>query len=502
VDCRTFFSNLFEEKSNLSQYRILRRKRTNLKNLNSIKSCFMKVFSLATVLVIFIVGDIKAQNVGIGTQNPLFPLDVRNTSTGTVLGLRTMKDSIGATTLIRFTTAFNNFAIPDDKSSFMGNTRSGSGSNLVFGTASNGEPAEEKMRLNYAGNLGLGTITPVSKLHIDLSESANSNAIYIDNNNQSSLISFRQDGILQGFIQSVEDDLRISTNGGNANGILYLGANGINRVAINGEGNVGIRTSLPAAPLHVFTGDDAAANTNGFLQLGATTSTNLVLDNNEILARNNGVVSTLFVGRDGSMVQIGNSTATPGTKLYVTSGGNLDLTEANSGFMVLGSTTGTNLAFDNNEIQARTNGVASTLFFQHKGGNVRIGDGDFSSGLKLGVTGDAIVTGNLRVGTQPLPAGYSFGVDGKMVCTEVLVRLTGNWPDYVFDPGYKLRNLDDLGNFIKTNKHLPGIPKSSEVEKGLSLGEMQKLQMEKIEELTLYILQLKKELDELRATQK
>jgi hypothetical protein len=462
----------------------------------------MRVFSLATVFVVFIIGGIQAQNVGIGTQNPLFPLDVRNTSTGTVLGLRTMKDSVGATTLIRFTTAFNNLAIPDDKSSFMGNTRSGSGSNLIFGTASNGEAAAEKMRMNYAGNLGLGTDNPVGKVHISLIESALSNAVIIDNNSQASNIQFRQEGANKGFIQSSGDNLIISTNSGNTDGIMYIGANGINRVAINGEGNVGIRTSTPAAPLHVFTGDDASATTSGFLQLGATTSTNLILDNNEILARNNGVVSTLFVGRDGSMLQIGNSTATPGTKLYVTSGGNLDLTEANSGFMVLGSSGGTHLAFDNNEIQGRNNGVASTLFLQNKGGGVRIGDGDFSTSLRLGVTGDAIVTGNLRVGLAPLPSGYSFGVDGKIICTELLVRLVPSWPDYVFDKGYKLRNIYELDNFINTNKHLPGIPKAAEVAKGLSVGEMQKLQMEKIEELTLYIIQLKRELDELRAEKK
>jgi hypothetical protein len=462
----------------------------------------MSIFKWTAVLFIFFAEAIQAQNVGIGTTNPLYPLDVRTSNSGTVLGLRTVKDSIGASTLIRFTTAFNLFAVPDDKASFLGNTRSGSGSNLVFGTASNGESAEEKMRLNFSGNLGLGTINPVGKLHIDLLESALSNAVIIDNNSQSSNIQFRQEGVNKGLIQSSGDNLFIGTNGGNTEGITYIGANGVNRVAVIGNGNVGIRTSAPNAPLHIFTGDDASATTSGFLQLGATTSQNMVLDNNEILARDNGVVSTLFLGRDGSMVQIGNSTATPGTKLYVSSGGNLDLTEPNSGYMVLGSSTGTNLAFDNNEIQARTNGVASTLFFQHKGGNVRIGDGDFSSGLRLGVTGDAIVTGNLRVGMQPLPAGYTFGVDGKIICTEVMVRLVPSWPDYVFDKGYKLRNIYELDHYISTHKHLPGIPKAAEVEKGLSLGEMQKLQMEKIEELTLYIIQLKRELDELRAERK
>lgn len=449
-------------------------------------------------LSLFLPAAAGAQLVGIGTQNPIYPLDIRTSNSGTVLGLRTLKDSIGASTLIRFTTAFNLFAVPDDKASFMGNVRSGSGSNLVFGTASNGEPSQEKMRLNFSGNLGLGTISPVAKLHIDLTESALSNALIIDNNSQSSTVQFQQDGVNKGFIQSTGDDLRIGTNSGNADGAFFIGTNGTNKVAVVGNGNVGIRTSEPVAPLHIFTGDDASASTNGFLQLGPSNSLNMVLDNNEILARNNGVVSTLYLGRDGSMVQIGNSTATPGTKLYVTSGGNLDLTEANSGFMVLGSSTGTNLAFDNNEIQARSNGVASTLFFQHKGGNVRIGDGDFSSGVRLGVTGDAIVNGNLRVGLAPLPAGFSFGVDGKIICTELMVRLVPSWPDYVFEEDYKLRNIYDLDEFIKSNKHLPGIPKAKEVEKGLSIGEMQKLQMEKIEELTLYIIQLKKELDKLR----
>lgn len=462
----------------------------------------MKKISLATLLLVFIAVSLSAQNVGIGTQNPLYPLDVRTTNSGTVLGLRTMKDSIGASTLIRFTTAFNNFIFPDDKSSFMGNTRSGAGSNLVFGTASNGEAAEEKMRLNYAGNLGLGTIAPESKLHIDLTTSALTNAVIIDNNTQVSNIQFQQAGISKGFLQSTGDDFRIGTNGGNADGILYLGSNGLNRVSVIGNGNVGIRTSAPNAPLHIFTGDDASATTSGFLQLGATNTLNMVLDNNEILARDNGAVSTLYLGRDGSMVQIGNSTATPGTKLYITSGGNMDLTEPNSGFMVLGSSTGTNMAFDNNEIQGRNNGAAGTLFLQHKGGGVRIGDGDFSSGLRLGVAGDAIVTGNMRIGLAPLPAGFSFGVDGKIICTEVLVRLVPSWPDYVFNKGYNLRSIYDLDHFIMTNKHLPGIPKAEEVAKGLSIGEMQKLQMEKIEELTLYIIQLKKEIDQMRAEKK
>jgi hypothetical protein len=57
-------------------------------------------------------------------------------------------------------------------------------------------------------------------------------------------------------------------------------------------------------------------------------------------------------------------------------------------------------------------------------------------------------------------------------------------------------------DFIKANKHLPGIPSAAEVEKnGINVGEMQKLQLEKIEQLTLYIIELKKEIEKLKAQQ-
>ena len=83
------------------------------------------------------------------------------------------------------------------------------------------------------------------------------------------------------------------------------------------------------------------------------------------------------------------------------------------------------------------------------------------------------------------------------------VQLTGSWPDYVFDEAYKRPSLTELGNFIKTNKHLPNIPPASEIEKGgFDVGDMQKRMMEKIEELTLYIMDQQKQIDELKAGQK
>ena len=101
-----------------------------------------------------------SQNVGIGTANPSVKLDVRTSDNGVGISLRTLKDSIGASTILRFTTSANLFAFPDDRTSFFGNYRTGGGSNLIFGTASSGSASAEKMRFSWAGHLGIGTDDP------------------------------------------------------------------------------------------------------------------------------------------------------------------------------------------------------------------------------------------------------------------------------------------------------------------------------------------------------
>lgn len=420
----------------------------------------MKVASIITSVLLFYTLSPFAQNVGIGVQNAQYKLDVHNNFSGTILNLRTLKDSVGASTLIQFlTSASANFS---GKTAFLGNNYQISGSNLVFGTSFIGQNAEERMRLNYSGNLGLGTSNPSGKFHISLLESNITNAIIIDNNLEESTIQFRQDGVNKGFLQSSDNNLRIGTNSSNADGLLLFSTNGVNKVSVTSAGNVGINTTTPSSVLHILNVQDASIVSNGYIQIGASSGTNVVFDNNEILARNNGALATLYLGQDGSVVEIGD------------------------------------IAFNNNKIQGRNNGLSSPLILQYDGGSVRIGDSTFPTAPKFGVSGSAVITGNLRVGLEPLPIGYSFGVDGKIICTELMVRLVNNWPDYVFDQNYQLPSLNELSNYIQINKHLPGIPNAKEVEKGLSVGEMQKMQMEKIEELTLYILQLKRELDELR----
>ncbi len=123
-----------------------------------------------------------------------------------------------------------------------------------------------------------------------------------------------------------------------------------------------------------------------------------------------------------------------------------------------------------------------------------LGDIQFKGGKNFNIT----MNGNVGIGTG-LPT-QKLSVNGTVLAKEVIVSSAASyWPDYVFDNEYNLMSLDDLKSYVDMNKHLPNIPNQDEIEKnGVSVGEMQKLQMEKIEELTLYILQLKEENEELK----
>ncbi|WP_461630293.1 hypothetical protein [Labilibaculum euxinus] len=106
------------------------------------------------------------------------------------------------------------------------------------------------------------------------------------------------------------------------------------------------------------------------------------------------------------------------------------------------------------------------------------------------------VNGSVGIGTQNTN-GYKLAVNGKIRAKEIKVE--ANWADFVFEEDYKLRSLNDLDVFIKESKHLPEIPTQDEVKKdGVSLGEMNAKLLQKIEELTLYVIEQQKQIQELQ----
>jgi len=107
--------------------------------------------------------------------------------------------------------------------------------------------------------------------------------------------------------------------------------------------------------------------------------------------------------------------------------------------------------------------------------------------------------GNVGIGTTTIPSGYKLAVAGKIITEQVRVENQEDWPDYVFETGYNLSSLEEVADFIQENKHLPGIPSANEVkENGINLGDMDAKLLQKVEELTLYIIEQQKLIENLQ----
>ena len=95
---------------------------------------------------------------------------------------------------------------------------------------------------------------------------------------------------------------------------------------------------------------------------------------------------------------------------------------------------------------------------------------------------------------------YELFVNAGILSADFAIAPIESWSDFVFDVGYELRNLEEVENFIDENKHLPDVPSANEVaENGYSQHEMNKVLLQKIEELTLYTIQQQKEITNLKA---
>lgn len=105
--------------------------------------------------------------------------------------------------------------------------------------------------------------------------------------------------------------------------------------------------------------------------------------------------------------------------------------------------------------------------------------------------------GNVGIGTTA--PDQKLTVNGTVHGKEVIVDLNVPAPDYVFEKTYVLPSLDSVKTYIDQNKHLPEIPPASQMEQnGIKVGEMNMLLLKKVEELTLYMIELKNENEKLR----
>ena len=107
--------------------------------------------------------------------------------------------------------------------------------------------------------------------------------------------------------------------------------------------------------------------------------------------------------------------------------------------------------------------------------------------------------GKIGINTEKTVDNYALAVNGGIISTKVFIKEVNQWPDYVFSDDHELMDLHTLKNYLNENRHLPGIPSEAEIiNTGYDVNEMQCVLLEKIEEMTRYILLLQEEIDELK----
>ena len=175
---------------------------------------------------------------------------------------------------------------------------------------------------------------------------------------------------------------------------------------------------------------------------------------------------------------VGIGTASPSAKLHVDQGTASPQQELNAfsiarngldhGFYQFVTNYDlTNVA--NNYLSIKTGGAHTALTINNNTGNVAIGGIDSK--------------------------GYKLSVAGTMIAEKIKVKNQSAWPDFVFDADYQLPSLQSVENFIKANKHLPEIPSARDIARDdHDLAEMNKKLLQKVEELTLYLIDQQKQL--------
>ena len=233
----------------------------------------------------------------------------------------------------------------------------------------------------------------------------------------------------------------------------------------------------------------------------------------DIVFKTNSIERMRILGTGSSAGNVGIGTSTPTTKLQVNNG-ILNVTGTNSwggSMAVFGPTSSTDLnAWGIENIAGDAGGLNfwrpfngqqnqgnNFLYLKHSNGNVGINTNNPTAKLT--------VNGNVLIGdpaTVTLPVGYKLYVQGAILTERVKVAIvnSANWADYVFKEDYNLKSLSEVETFVKANKHLPNVPSAQEiVSEGLDLAKMDAKLLEKIEELTLYMIEQNKKINKLES---
>jgi hypothetical protein len=339
-----------------------------------------------------------------------------------------------------------------------------------------------------SGNLGIGTTNPGEKLEVRGNNNTTGLRVAWGNQFPTLYGEFKHAG--PGGLQ-----INANANGGWAD--MSLQTDGTTRLFIRDNGNVGIGTNNPSANLQVD-------GTDGVLFTG-------IFNSGTIPVEGTGTRMMWYPAKAAFRAGYVSGTGWDDTYVGAHSTAMGFNTIANGPYSVAigygtraSGTASTAMGLKSN---AESYNSVAIGRYNVGGGNptswidsdplFEIGIGN--AGLPFDNRANALtVLKNGKVGIGTATPQSELAVNGKITCAEVEVTLNG-WSDFVFDNNYDLMPLEAVEQHIKQNKHLPDIPSENEVlENGLDLGNMQAKLLQKVEELTLYVIAQNKELKALK----
>jgi hypothetical protein len=303
---------------------------------------------------------------------------------------------------------------------------------------------------NTSGNVGVGTTTPATAIHVLKSGSANIKLATLN------------DPV------NYTTDIVSNYDSGNAFQITHAGANIIRSTSVGYE--------------KIELGN------------GTNKNVNILTDN---LTIPNGKVGIGTLSPIHALQIVGGHNSTNLSLMYPhpnqTQQANLTLWASEPGL------TWTGVGIGNNVSNYVTPAGGTTRISSVRGGSyLRLLDGEIrmnvvkTDGTDLS---SLAINPNGNVGIGTTTPNEKLAVNGKIRAHEIKVEST-NWPDFVFEDDYKQTSLAELEKYIKANKHLPEIPTANDVAaNGVALGEMNRLLLKKIEELTLHLIEKDKIID-------
>jgi len=381
----------------------------------------------------------------------------------------------------------------------------------------------DRMFFSNTGLLGIGNPTDDARLYVDATNTASTAMIL---NDQNPTLQFQQDGVNKGVLQLNGDDIRLATNATNNTANIVFRTNGVDHAKIDSDGKLhlgetfgenstlNIRSKGTINPGISLIGDYGSNYGPGLIFWGAL-PVHTPFGSITTVAGNMEITSAGTTAR-GLKLRVGGATpldaiTIKGSNGYVGIG-----TKNPAALMHIDGYNYNNGEYIEGEI-ARIQGFNPVMQFVNINSNVgfiQAAGSDFKIGTNINNSADLIfrTAGADRVfiknngkffigGDLGFQSEFTLAAKGKIAGSEFVVKTVASWPDYVFADDYKLKSLEETEAFIKANKHLPNMPAAAAIEKnGLELGDMQKRLMEKVEELTLYLIEANKAIKELSAS--